>query len=93
LSNYHSKKAFDDNKARHDTKTKKAFDALWNAKHRGLNATELSELWGEPEHRSCASALSRARKEYGDLVKYARQEGETHGRYYHRKYAPKEAVQ
>ena len=93
MSKYHSEKAWDDNRDNHDSKTKKAFDALWAAKHRGLTATELSELWGEPEHRSCGAALSRARKQYAGLVKYARQVGETHGRYYHRKYAPKEAVE
>ena len=91
MSNHHSRQAWDDNRDNHDSKTKRAFDALWNAKHRGLTATELSVLWGEPEHRSCGAALSRARKEYAGLVRYARQKGETHGRYYHRKYAPQGA--
>jgi len=88
---YHSRKAWDDNQDSHRDKTKEASLAVWRAKEKGLTATELSALWGEPEHRSCGSALSRARKKY-PCIRYAKQKGETHGRYYHRKYAPKEAI-
>lgn len=84
MSNYHSDKA--GKKPSHNDKTLAAALAVWKAEEAGLTATELSKQWQEPEHRSCGSALSRAKKKYPYIV-YEKQVGETHGRYYHIKYA------
>jgi len=83
MSNYHADKA--GKKPSHKDKTQAAALAVWKAKEAGLTATELSKQWQEPEHRSCGSALSRAKKKYPYIV-YMKVIGETHGRYYHIKY-------
>ena len=83
MSNYHSDKA--GKKPSHKGKTYAASLEVWRAKEAGLTATELSKIWQEPEHRSCGSALSRAKKKYPHIL-YHKCVGETHGRYYHRKY-------
>ena len=85
MSNPHSMGAWDDHRDNHHGKTYAAALAVWRAKEKGLTATELSVLWKEPEHRSCGSALSRAKKKYS-YIQYVKQDGETHGRYYHKKY-------
>ena len=85
MSNPHSLGAWRNNRDEHNDKTKAAALAVWRAKEKGLTATELSVLWKEPEHRSCGSALSRAKKKYA-CIQYVKQMGESHGRYYHEKY-------
>ena len=85
MSNYHSHKA--GKKPSHKAKTYAASLEVWRAKEAGLTATELAKIWKEPEHRSCGSALSRAKKKYPHIV-YEKCIGETHGRYYHKKYCP-----
>lgn len=87
--NAHSLGAWRNNRDEHMDRTKAASMAVWRAKEKGLTATELSVLWQQPEHRSCGSALSRALKKYPYIL-YVKQEGQTHGRYYHRAFLPKE---
>ena len=90
--NVHSQQAWEWFHTSHKNKTVKAAKEVYKAKEKGLTATELSEIWGEPEHRSCGSALSRARV-YFPFIVYHTQWGSSHGRYYHIKYAPKEEVE
>ena len=92
MNNPHSNKAFFDNQDDHNNKTLQAFRAIARSRGNGINATELSKILGVPEHRSCASALSRAKKKYFGVIVYRKQAGETHGRYYHSNFVPKEEV-
>jgi hypothetical protein len=85
-SQYHADLAWFSNIVTHSAKTERAAYAVVCAGDRGLTATELSVFWREPEHRSCGSALSRARRKYPDQILYRKQEGETHGRYYWRRF-------
>lgn len=87
--NDHSLGAWRNNRDEHEDRTKAAALAVWRAKEKGLTSTELSVLWQVPEHRSCGSALSRAKKKYPYIL-YVKQNGETHGRYYHSAFLPKE---
>ena len=87
--NVHSKQAWEWFHTSHNNKTVEAAKEVFRAKENGLTATELSNIWGEPEHRSCGSALSRA-KVYFPFILYSPQQGSSHGRYYHKSYAPKE---
>jgi len=89
--NVHSQQAWKWFHASHNNKTVMAAKEVIRAKENGLTATELSKKWEEPEHRSCGAALSRARA-YFPFIRYGSIKGESHGRYYHKKYAPKEAV-
>ena len=88
MSNYHSDKAGDDNREYHKNKTKAAYQATLRSRDKGITSTELSTILKVPEHRTTASALSRAKKRYKTIV-YRKQKGETHGRYYHSAFAPK----
>jgi DNA-directed RNA polymerase specialized sigma24 family protein len=88
LSNYHSDKAADDNREYHKDLTKAAYQAILLSRGKGITSTELSTILKVPEHRTCASALSRAKKKYRSIV-YRNYNGESMGRYYHSAFAPK----
>ena len=91
MSNYHSDKAGDDNREYHKNKTKAAYQAILLSRGKGITSTELSTILKVTGRRTCASALSRAKKKYTTIV-YRKQKGESHGRYYHSAFAPKEEV-
>lgn len=83
--NEHSLKAYHDCNASLLNKTQMAKNLIYHSQTNGLTSTEMARITGWSEHRSCASALSRVISQNHDFV-HIRQEGETHGRYFWRRW-------
>ena len=92
MSNYHSLKAFEDNKPQKKEIEKKTMRAIIQAGESGINAIELSQILGLNKNQSCGSALCRVRTKYPNSIVYRSRKltGESHGRYYSAWKAPKE---
>ena len=92
MSNYHSLKAFEDNKPQKKEIEKKTMRAIIQAGESGINAIELSQILGLNKNKSCGSAICRVRKKYPNALVYRSRilTGESHGRYYLASKAPKE---
>jgi len=77
---HHSLKAKVDNEESHINKTDTAAKLVHKEGNKGIDAKQMAKLTGWEEHRSCASALSRAKAKHPEIL-YRKTDG-THGVYY-----------
>jgi hypothetical protein len=91
-TNYHSLKAFEDNKPDKKQIELRTMKAIIESRYSGINAIELSQILELNKNKSCGSALSRVKKKYPYSIVYRSRKltGESHGRYYLDTFAPKE---
>jgi hypothetical protein len=76
-----SLKAFFENRKSLDNKTQMAASIIRKSKDKGISAQEYAKIVGACCKHEVSPALSRALKEYNDIVKLD-DETKTHGRYY-----------